>query len=70
MTTKEQRARKEKYERRRKELEIDYREMSVDQILEEVSRKLPGCPEKMCFACLHNEVLIDELRRRMKGEDG
>ena len=64
----QERERIEKYESRRKENEIYYRELSVDQILEEVERKLPGCPEEMCFACLSNEVLINELRRRIGGE--
>ena len=59
------RERAEKYEKR-KEDDSFYREMDNDQLLEEVSRKFPGCPDDMCFACLDNDTLINELRRRME----
>jgi len=45
-----------------------YREMDNDKLLEEVSRKFPGCPDDTCFACLDNKTLINELRRRMEGK--
>ena len=57
---------KEKYEKRRKEHVSYYRELDDDQILEEVSRRFDGCPDGMCFACLDNEVLVDELRKRLE----
>ncbi len=59
---------KEKYEKLRKEHVSYYREMDYDQLLEEVSKRFDGCPDEMCFACLDNEVLVDELRRRIGGD--
>ena len=57
---------KEIYERRRKEHASYYRELDDDQILEEVSRSFPGCPDEMCLACLDSESLVNELRRRLE----
>jgi len=59
---------KERYKKRKGEKDKYYCNMSNEQLLEEVARNLPGCSEEMCFACLTNEVLINELRRRMGGE--
>lgn len=56
----------EKYEKRKKEESSFYREMDDDKLLEEVARKFPGCSDDICFACLENEKLISELRRRME----
>ena len=57
---------KERYEKRRKEHISYYRELDDDQILEEVSRRFYGCPDEMCLSCLDNEVLVDELKRRLE----
>jgi len=57
---------KERYEKRRKEHISYYRELDDDQILEEVSRRFDGCPDEMCFACLDNESLVNELKRRLE----
>lgn len=57
---------KEKYEKRRKEWIFYYRELDYDQLLEEVSIRFDSCPDEMCFACLDNESLVNELRRRLE----
>ena len=56
---------KEKYERRRKDHASFYMAMDDDHLLEEVSKRFDGCPDEMCFACLDNESLVNELRRRL-----
>ena len=53
------------YEKNKEEHISYYREMDDDQLLEEVARKFPGCPDEICLACHENEALINELRRRM-----
>lgn len=55
---------KEKYEKYKKDTSF-YREMDDDRLLEEVARKFPGCSCEMCFACLDNDALVNELKRRM-----
>ena len=64
----QERERIEKYENRGKEHASFYRGMDDERLLEEVARNLPGCSDDMCFACLDNEALINELRRRIGGE--
>ena len=57
---------KEKYEKRKEEDASFYKAMDNDQLLEEVARKFPGCRDEMCFACLGNHVLLNELKRRLE----
>ena len=58
--------RRAKYEERREEYETFYRGIDDDQILEMVARNFSRCSSEMCFACLDNEVLVNELRRRIE----
>lgn len=62
------REKEKKYEERKKDHTSCFRAMNNDQLLEEVSIMLPGCSQDMCFACLGNNVLLNELRKRMEGK--
>lgn len=64
----QERERKETYEKHKEEHISYYQEIDDDRLLEEVARKLPGCSDEMCCACHDNEALINEVKRRMKGQ--